>query len=305
MALQERDAYIEGAGLRLFARVVGEGPPVVLLHGFPENGYSWRHQVPALAAAGFSAWAPHLRGYPPSDVSPRRADYHLRHLVDDVAAIVAATGYPRATIVGHDWGGIIAWAFAAAYPALLDKLVILNAPHMDIFRDKVWRTSQLFRSSYIGFFQLPFLPESVLAAGNFFTIRQMFKFTPARWGTFRDLEITQYLESLSQPGALKAALDYYRANMSLAGMELARRARTNAAVLVIWGMRDPALGAFLLQGLEKYAPRVRIHAIPQAGHWVQNEAPDEVNRALLAFLGKPSRASVVVPGAEQGGATTP
>jgi epoxide hydrolase 4 len=305
MALQERDAYIQGDGLRLFTRVYGEGPPVVLLHGFPENGYSWRHQVPALAAAGFSAWTPHLRGYPPSDVSPRRDDYRLRCLVDDLAAIVAATGHPRAAIIGHDWGGIIAWAFAAEYPEMLDKLVILNAPHMDIFRDKVWRTSQLFRSSYIGFFQLPFLPESMLAAGNFFAIRQMFKFTPARWGTFRNPEIAQYVDGLSHPGALKAALDYYRANMTLDGMELARRARTNAAVLVIWGMRDPALGAFLLQGLEKYAPRVRIHAIPEAGHWVQNEAPDEVNRALLAFLGTPSKASVVVHRAEQGGAASP
>lgn len=125
-----RQERIESDGMTLHVQVAGEGPPVILLHGFPENGHSWRHQAPALVSAGFSAWVPNLRGYPPSDISPRRSDYHLRHLVDDVAAIVSATGYPRATIVGHDWGGIIAWAFAGAYPALLHKLVIMNAPHM-------------------------------------------------------------------------------------------------------------------------------------------------------------------------------
>lgn len=289
MSLQERHTYIPGDGLRICTAVTGDGPPVVLLHGFPENAHSWRHQVPPLVAAGYSTWVPNLRGYPPSDVSPHRSDYHLHHLVNDVAAIVAATAYPRASIVGHDWGGLIAWTFAGLYPSLLDKLVILNAPHMDIYLSKVWRTSQLFRSTYIGFFQLPLLPEQILSARNFFMIRHMFKFLPARWGTFTDEDIAQYVEGLSQPGALKAALDYYRANMASGGIDLARTARTDAPVLVVWGQRDPALGTFLLEGLERYAPRVRIHCIPQAGHWVQNEAPEEVNRALLAFLGPASR----------------
>jgi len=282
----ERGVTIRGNGLPIYTAVTGEGPPVILLHGFPENGYSWRHQVPALVAAGFTTWIPNLRGYPPSGISPHRADYHLRHLVDDVAAIVAETGCPRATVVGHDWGGIIAWAFAGACPSLLDRLVILNAPHMGIFSDKVFRTSQVFRSMYIGFFQLPFLPEAVLSARDFFMVREMFSRLPARQGTFSIQDIRQYVEPLSQPGALKAALDYYRENLAPGAMELARRAVTNVPVQVIWGMRDPALGPFLLEGLERYAPRVRIHRIADAGHWVQNEAPDEVNRVLVAFVGR-------------------
>lgn len=286
MREQERRVSIQGDGMRLHTTVAGEGPPVILLHGFPENGRVWRHQVPALVAAGFSAWVPNLRGYPPSDVSPHRRDYHLRHLVNDVAAIVAETGHERATVVGHDWGGIIAWAFAGAYPSLLHKLVIVNAPHMGVYLEKVWRTSQLFRSMYIGFFQLPFLAEAAISARNFFMVREMFRRVPARRGTFSPEEIQGFVASLSQPGALKAALDYYRENAAGDALEMARKAETKAPVQVIWGMRDPSLGAFLLEGMERYAPRMRIHCIPTAGHWVQNEAPDEVNRTLIAFLGR-------------------
>lgn len=273
--------------MRLHTLVAGEGPPVILLHGFPENGHSWRHQVPALVGAGFSAWVPNLRGYPPSDISPVQGDYHLRHLVNDVAAVVAATGHARASVVGHDWGGIIAFAFAGAYPELLDKLVIMNAPHMQIYAEKIWRSSQFMRSAYVGLFQLPVLPERMLSARNFLTVRQMFKSFPARKEAFSEEDIAQYVDGLSQPGALKAALDYYRANMRPGAMALARSARIRAPVQVIWGERDPALGTFLLDGLERFAPRTRIHCIPHASHWVQNEAPEEVNRALLAFLGAP------------------
>lgn len=283
---QVRLERIEGDGLRLHALVAGEGPPVVLLHGFPENGHSWQHQVPALAAAGFSVWVPNLRGYPPSDISPRRADYHLRHLVGDVAAIVSATGHPRAAVVGHDWGGLIAWAFAGAYPALLDRLVILNAPHMEVYAEKLRSTSQFFRSAYIAGFLLPRFPEWILSAGHFAVVRWMFRAFTARRGTFSDEDIARYVDCLSAPGALKAALDYYRANTGADSMELARSARTDAPVLVIWGEKDPALGSFLLEGLERFAPRVRIHRIPESSHWVQNEAPEEVNRVLLQFLGE-------------------
>jgi pimeloyl-ACP methyl ester carboxylesterase len=282
-----RNQRIEGDGLCLQTLVAGEGPPVILLHGFPENGHSWRHQIPALVSAGFSAWVPNLRGYPPSDISPNRSDYHMRRLVTDVAAIVSATGHARASVIGHDWGGIIAFAFAGACPTLLDKLVIINAPHMQVYAEKVWQTSQWMRSAYIALFQLPALPERMLSAGNFFMVRKMFKSLPARKGTFNDDDIAQYVEGLSQPGALKAALDYYRENMAPGAMAYARSARINAPVQIIWGARDPALGIFLLDGIERFAPRVRVHCVPNASHWVQNEAPEEVNRVLLAFLGSP------------------
>ncbi|NEX59589.1 alpha/beta fold hydrolase [Noviherbaspirillum galbum] len=271
--------------IRLHVQVMGEGSPVILLHGFPENARAWRHQLPALAAAGYAAWAPNLRGYPPSSISPRQRDYHLRHLVDDVAAVVSASGHEQAVVAGHDWGGIIAYAFAQAHPDKLSKLIILNAPHMGIYQEKVWHTSQLFRSAYVGFFQLPFLPERTLAAGDFSAVRRMFRCTSRR-AAFSRADIDAYVDGLRQPGALKAALDYYRANVRPGAMDLARPARIPVPVQVIWGMRDPALGAFLLDGMERFTPRLTIHRIADAGHWVQNEAPREVNGIILDFLGR-------------------
>ena len=275
---------IRADGVELHVARAGEGPPVVLLHGFPENWTSWRHQIGALASAGFSVLAPDLRGYNLSERPAGRDAYRLRRLVDDVAALVRHTGQPRAHVVGHDWGGIIAWTFAGEYASMLDRLVILNAPHMQRFMEKVRRPSQLLRSSYIGFFQLPLLPERVLAARNFALLRKIFTATPARKNTFSDAAIDAYVAALSRPGALTAALNYYRANLEPGGFHLARKVRTDAETLVIWGERDPALGVELLERLDELAPRVRIHRIRDAAHWVQNEAPEEVNRVLLGFL---------------------
>ncbi|MEC4717763.1 alpha/beta fold hydrolase [Noviherbaspirillum sp. CPCC 100848] len=286
-----RHERIQGDGVFLHVEISGEGPPVILLHGFPENCHVWRFQIEPLVAAGFSVWAPNLRGYPPSDVPSRREDYHLRHLVKDVALIVKATGYPRAVVAGHDWGGVIAWTFAGAYPELLDRLIILNAPHMQVYAEKALRTSQAVRSLYAAFFQLPLLPERLLAARRFLVVRQMFKTMPYRKPAFDDEEIDDFVHTLSQPGALKAALDYYRINARPGAMALARHAKTDAPVLVIWGEKDPSLGSFLLEGLQRFAPRIRIQLLRDAGHWAPNEAPAEVNRLLLKFLSEARRRS--------------
>jgi epoxide hydrolase 4 len=283
--MQERRQIQTRDGLTLSVDVSGEGKPVILLHGFPENATSWRHQMPALAAAGYSAWAPNLRGYPPSSVAGRQSAYQLHRLAEDVLAVLDAAGHERACVVGHDWGGIIAYAFASAYPGRLEKLAILNAPHMQVYGEKVWRSSQLFRSLYVGFFQLPFLPEQVLSAGDFSAVRHMFRTMPRNRRAFSQSDIEGYVAGLRQPGALKAALDYYRENMRPGAMDLARPERIDAPLLILWGMQDPALGAFLLDGMERFATRLRIHRIPEAGHWVQNETPQEVNKVLLDFLG--------------------
>jgi pimeloyl-ACP methyl ester carboxylesterase len=279
-----RHERIEGDGVELHVARAGEGPPVILLHGFPEHWYSWRRQIAALADAGFSVYAPDMRGYNLSDKPVGRDAYHLRHLVADVAALVRATGRARAHVVGHDWGGIVAWTFAGQHPERLDKLVILNAPHLRIYLEKVRRPPQMFRSWYVLFFQLPILPERALSAQDFRAVRDMFTHYPARRGAFTDEDVKQYIEALARPGALTAGLNYYRANLSSDSLEFARSAYTEAETLVIWGERDPALGTELLQGLERVAPRVRVHRIPNVSHWVQNEAPEEVTDVLVGFL---------------------
>lgn len=279
-----RYKLITNGGLHLHVGTLGEGPPVIMLHGFPENAYSWRHQIEPLAAAGFSVWALHLRGYPPSDISPKRADYNLSYLIRDVAAVVKLSGQPRVHIVGHDWGGIIAWTFAGRYPEMVDKLVIMNAPHMEIYFKKLWRSSQAVRSFYAGFFKLPLLPEKLLAANDYFLLRRVFRTMPKRKQAFSSADINYFVTQLAKPGALTAALNYYRENFMSSSMELAREARISAPTMVLWGESDPALGLFLLDGLEQYASNLRVHRFPEAGHWVQSEIPEKVNPLLINFL---------------------
>jgi pimeloyl-ACP methyl ester carboxylesterase len=279
-----RHERVKSDGVVLHVAVAGDGPPVVLLHGFPENWRSWHRQFDPLVRAGFSVWAPDLRGYNLSDKPAAREAYHLRHLVADAAAIVRATRYPRAHIGGHDWGGVVAWIFADRYPDLVHKLVIFNAPHPKIYFEKVWRPAQMLRSWYVVFFLLPWLPERTMSARNFALVRKVFKRAPARRGAFSEDDIEQYVQALSLPGALTAALNYYRANVRSDAIALGRSARIAADTLVIWGERDPALTVGLLDGLEIVAPRVQVHRIPDAGHYVQNEAPQEVNQILMDFL---------------------
>jgi epoxide hydrolase 4 len=279
-----RHERIRGDGIFLHVARAGSGPPVILLHGFPENWRTWKHQIPALTAAGFAVLAPDLRGYNESDRPSQREAYHLKHLVADVAALVRATGRERAHVVGHDWGGILAWTFAGAHPELLDRLVILNAPHLDIYRRLARGPSrQLLRSWYVLLFRIPRLSEWALSARNFHLIRDLFRRQPFK-PAFSDGETEAYIQALAKPGALTAALNWYRENAAPDAVHLARSARVDAPTLVIWGERDTSLGIELLDDLKRVAPRVRVHRITNASHWVQNEAPDEVNRVLIEFL---------------------
>lgn len=280
---------IAGDGVQLAVTIAGAGPPVVFLHGFPENARSWTHQIDAVVHAGFSAWAPDLRGYGhssrPADVSA----YHLRHLMRDVAAIVAATGSPRAHIVGHDWGGIIAWSFAGHYPELVDRLVIMNAPHLRIYRRKIWRSAQLLRSWYVGMFLFPRLPEALLSARDFALLRLLFRVEAGKRNPYTPAEIERVVAQFRTSGALTAAINYYRANVFSGGMADAANAPIDAPTLVLWGDKDKALGTNLLDGLDDVAPRLRVHRFADVGHWIQNEVPNEVNRLLVDFLTSPDR----------------
>lgn len=272
-------------GVELHVARAGAGPPVILLHGFPENWRSWKHQIPALAAAGFSVWAPDLRGYNLSDRPTRREAYHLRHLVADVAALVRATGAPRAHVAGHDWGGIVAWTFAGHHPDLLDKLLILNAPHLRLYEEQARRLPQLLRAWYVLLFRIPWVAERALSARDFSGIRRILSTessSPRR--AFTEREVEEYVETWRPPGALTAALNYYRANAVSDARALAREAEAAAPTLVIWGDLDPALSTDLLIGLPRVARKVRVHRLRDVSHWVQNEAPDRVNQLMTEFL---------------------
>jgi epoxide hydrolase 4 len=271
-------------GIALHVTIAGEGPPIVLLHGFPENWWSWRFQIAVLARAGYTVWAPDLRGYNQSDRPEPIGAYDIRHLVSDAAALVRATGSVRAHVMGHDWGGIVAWTLAGYHPELIDRLVILNAPHMAIYARKVWRSTQLLRSAYVPFFATPALPERVLRARDFMLLRRSVRALAVRAQAIGEPDIDCYVDALRQPGALRAALAYYRANMRGDAMRRAGAARIPAETLVIWAMNDPALSPALLEGIHDVAPRARVHRIENCGHWVQAEAASEVNGVVLRFL---------------------
>jgi pimeloyl-ACP methyl ester carboxylesterase len=277
-----REAVLNG--VRLHYVEAGEGPPVILLHGFPEFWYSWRRQIAALAEAGFRVLAPDLRGYNLSGKPPGVQAYRLEALTADVAALVRHAGAGRAAVAGHDWGGLIAWHMPLHHPETIDKLIILNSPHPAAYWRELRRgPGQWLRSWYILFFQLPWLPEAVLGAGKGALLGRVLRCVPS--GAFSDADVRLYQRALTRPGALTAALNYYRAAFLRGPRLLAEADRPiRTPTLVIWGERDPYLGLRLTEGLERWAPNLRLERLADAGHWVQNEAPERVNRLMIDFL---------------------
>lgn len=276
-------------GIRLHWVEEGEGPLVVLLHGFPEFWYAWRHQLPALAAAGFRAVAPDLRGYNLSDKPAGVSAYRIEALLDDLAGLIARLGEgqkdARAHVVGHDWGGAFAWYAPLFHPGRLLSLTLLNAPHPLAFRRELkTNAAQRKRSSYVFFFQLPWLPERRIRAGDFAVLEKMLRRDPVSRDAFTDEDIRLYKEALARPGALTAAVNYYRAALRFPPKVAGRTWPDGLRTLLVWGERDRYLGPSLLEGLDRWVPRLTIERIPEASHWVQADAPARVNELLIRFL---------------------
>ncbi|MBA3948270.1 MAG: alpha/beta hydrolase [Herpetosiphonaceae bacterium] len=278
--------YREINGVRLHCVVAGSGRLVVLLHGFPEFWYSYREQIPVLAQH-FTVVAPDMRGYNLSSKPVRITDYVIPTLVEDVVQLIHSFGAEQAHIVGHDWGGIIAWATALNRPDVTTSLSVMNAPHPRIFsQNLLTNRRQVARSWYIGLFQLPWLPEFVIRARNYEFIERAFRGMGVHKEQYTPDVIAAYKAAMAQPGAAGAAVNYYRA----IGRPASQRAFTAAnpvatmPVQVIWGEHDTALGKELNEGLERYVPDLTLHFIPDASHWVQQDRPDLVNQYLLEFL---------------------
>ena len=276
-----RYAFVNG--VRLHYVEAGSGRLVVLLHGFPEFWYCWRHQIGALAAAGWRVMALDLRGYNESGKPAGIESYRIEKLVGDVAGLIAHAGAERAAVVGHDWGGGIAWTLAMREPRLVERLAILNAPHPAAFVRELRTPLQLLRSWYMFFFQLPCLPELLFSAGDYALIERSLR-NEAAPGAFTDADIRAYKKALAQPGALTAAINYYRAAFRHFRALESDVPTITAPTLLIWGERDRYLGARLTEGLERWVPNLRIEKLPDASHWVQNDAPGRVNELLVGFL---------------------
>jgi epoxide hydrolase 4 len=281
-------------GVRLHSVEQGEGPLVVLLHGFPEFWYAWRHQIPALAAAGFRVVAPDLRGYNLSEKPEGVRAYRIEALLGDLEGLIErlGEGEKKAHVVGHDWGGAFAWYAPLFIPERLLSLALLNAPHPLAFRRELrTNAAQRKKSSYVFMFQVPWLPERRIRAGNFAILGKMLRRDPVTPGAFPDEDIRLYKEALAQPGALTAAVNYYRAALRFPPKAAGRAWPEGLKTLLVWGERDRYLGSGLLEGLDRWVPNLTIERIPDASHWVQADAPEKVNDLLIKFLAgvRPSR----------------
>jgi epoxide hydrolase 4 len=279
------ERVIDTPRLRIAVREAGEGEPVVLLHGFPETSWSWRHQLPALAAAGYHAVAPELRGYGGTARPEALADYALPELIGDLEALVHALGHESAHIVGHDWGGSVAWATASRRPELVRTLTILNSPNPVASAEGRQHDDQRRRSWYMLFFQFTGVAEEWLSRDDFANLRGFFRTAAPGAITADDEEA--FVAPLREPGALTAALNYYRANIP---PESWLRPPPDPPpvlrpTLIVWGEDDAYLGPILLErSVTKVAGPLRVERLPGIGHWVQQEAPEAVNRHLLAHL---------------------
>ncbi len=276
-------AQVGDVRLHYVARGSG-GRLVVLLHGFPECWYSWRHQLRALGER-YTVIAPDLRGYNLSDKPPRVEDYRIDRLLGDIAGLVRHLGREDAAIVGHDWGAVLAWAFARSRPERVWKLAALQVPPLAAW----WanRTpAQALRSAYVAFFQLPLVPEWALKARDFALLRRVFRTTVVRRGAFTPGDMAVYKEAWRQPGALTGGLNYYRALRVRGGFARARQGgRIRVPTLFLYGEQDFAILPQTVRGVGSFvdAPYQEVR-IPGCGHWVQNEAAAEVNSALSRFL---------------------
>ncbi|MBI4786678.1 MAG: alpha/beta hydrolase [Chloroflexi bacterium] len=259
------------------------GPLVVLLHGFPEHWYSWRKQIPALADAGFRVVAPDQRGYNLSDKPAHVRDYRLDALTEDIVGLIRALGRDQAVIVGHDWGGAVAHRLAMDYPAMVSKLVIMNSPHPRAMARELKRPRQLLKSWYIYFFQVPWLPETILNLAPDYWAGVFFRDTAVNKHAFSDEDLEVTAKANARPRAMRSMINWYRAAVRFPPM--ARTKQITAPTRIMWAEHDVALSKPLTEGIARwYGADFRIHFIARCGHWVQNEAPDEVNRLLLAFV---------------------
>ena len=264
-------------GTRLHYVEAGAGPLVVLLHGFPEFWYSWRKQIPALAAAGFRVIAPDLRGYNDSSKPEDVASYHPLQIARDVAGLIAQSGDAPCTVVGHDWGGLAAWLVAMVHPAVVSRLVVMNAPHPVPYGRELRRSSsQKVRAAYQLFFALPFLPRLV--------VRPLLAPMMRRLASLTDDELAEYKAVWRKPKAVQSMLNYYRALKRYRRDLRAVIKRIDVPTLLVWGEQDPVFIRATTENFAEWVPDLRVERIAEAGHFVQSDAPTKVNELLVGFL---------------------
>jgi epoxide hydrolase 4 len=277
-------------GVSLYCAEAGppDGPLVLLLHGFPEFWYGWRHQIAPLARAGFRVVAPDQRGYDESDKPTGIAAYDLDVLAADIAGLATTLGRERFAVVGHDWGASVGWWTARNYPARVARLAVLNAPHPAVWKHAMRNNpAQRKLSRYVGAIGMPGLPEVLVRARNFDALVQALK-GARRSDAFSKTDIEQYRAAWKKPGAITAMLNWYRALLRK-DLLLSNEKRLAMPVRIIWGVDDAYAVPDLANESARLCDDAKILFVESATHWVAHDEPERVTRALLEFL-EPFRA---------------
>ncbi|HHG84690.1 MAG TPA: alpha/beta hydrolase [Bacteroidetes bacterium] len=280
-------AFIKVNGIQLHYVTQGKGPLLLLLHGFPEFWYGWRKQIPVFAKH-FRVVVPDLRGYNLSEKPKGVQAYSMEEVRKDLEALIIGLGAEKAIVIGHDWGGAVAYDLVIRSPQLVERFVACNIPHpLKLVENLKGNWRQKLRSWYFLYFQIPWLPEFLFKL----MLRRVLKRTFQGWAynpkAFSDEDVERYREALLQPGALKASINYYRAffrnqKQAVRGLEVPITVPTR----IIWGENDKALGKELTYDLEQYfAAPFDVHYLENCSHWVMSEYPDRVSALVLDFLG--------------------
>jgi len=274
--------FITANNINLHYVTQGSGRLMLMLHGFPEFWYSWRHQIPEFAQ-DYQVVALDLRGYNESDKPEAKSAYVMAEFIKDIEKVIQELGYEKCILVGHDWGGAIAWSFAYKYPEMVEKLIVMNIPHPAKFMEGLGTPEQLLRSWYIFFFQLPFLPELMFQFDDYQAITSIFKDIAVNKSVFTEADLAAYKEAIAKPGALTSMINYYR-NILPGFFDDQEWNILQIPTLMIWGEEDKALGKELTYGTEEYVENFQIRYIPNCGHSLQQEQPQLVNQYMREFL---------------------
>jgi len=279
--------YIRTNGISLHVVQAGpvEGQPLLFLHGFPEFWYGWRKQIDFFTQSGYRVIFPDQRGYNLSEKPKPVTAYHIDVLAEDIIGLMDALELKKVVLIGHDWGGAVAWRIAAKYPDRLEKLIILNVPHPGVLLRTLKRSwKQRRKSWYMLFFQIPRLPEWIFRQQNWRTGIKALQGS-SRPGTFSETDLQKYCEAWAQPGAFRAMINWYRAALRHKAKS-SGNTRITVPTLLIWGTEDKFLGREMAEPSINKCDNGQLIFIEGATHWVQHEEPEQVNLLIRQFIEK-------------------
>jgi pimeloyl-ACP methyl ester carboxylesterase len=275
---------VNGVELHVVEKGSKGQPVLIFLHGFPEFWYSWHHQIDYFASRGYRVLAPDQRGYNLSSKPGSVQAYQVKELVKDIAALIGATGERQVHLVGHDWGAAVAWAMAYFYPELIARLIIINVPHPKVFFETLRSdVGQMRRSWYIGFFQIPGLPENIIRLGHYKLMQNSLQKTSYA-GTFTGADLKQYRQAWQQKNALRSMINWYRAAVRYRNPAATFTHKINMPTLILWGEKDKFLKKEMARKSLKYCQNGQLYYIPDATHWVHHEKPTLVNELIEDFI---------------------